>query len=70
MSVIRAPVWQRCEAVGSGGKEDRHDRVDPLDACSGGLDRVAVELGHPVVDGYLELVRARCRPKHGVGDRL
>lgn len=29
-------------------------RVDPSAA--------RVELGHPVVDGYLELVRARCRP--------
>src|SRR5262245_20113538 len=29
-------------------------RVDP--------SRDRVELGHPVVDGYLELVRVRCRP--------
>jgi hypothetical protein len=56
MSVIRALVRWLCEAVGTGGKEDH---FDTMDACPGGPDRTAVELGHTVVDGYLELVWAR-----------
>jgi hypothetical protein len=59
MSVIRALVRRLYEAVGERWKEDHHG---PVDALPGGPVAGRVELDHPVVDVYLELVRARCRP--------